>query len=83
MANMESMRTFDVEGQVVRCVESGGDRLWRCECECEYFQRMLAKHGQGFCPHVAIAIGEAAESDMFEEGAAAATGTGTRPRHAT
>ena len=51
------MRTFDIEGQTVRCVQSGADRLWRCECEC--FQRMLAKHGQGFCAHVAVAIEEA------------------------
>ena len=38
MAHAESTRTFDIEGQTVRCVQSGGDRLWRCECE--HLQRM-------------------------------------------
>lgn len=64
MGSTESVRTFDIEGQVVRCVESGGDRLWRCECE--YFQRMLTKHGQGFCPHVVAAIDFAANAMITE-----------------
>ena len=59
MARAESERTFDIEGQTVRCVQSGGDRLWRCECE--YFEQMLMKHGEGFCPHVAVAIMEVTE----------------------
>ena len=49
-----TVRCFDIEGQEVRCYESGQDRLWRCECA--YFQRTLAQHREGFCPHTAVAI---------------------------
>lgn len=56
--------TFDIEGQEVRCFTSGADRLLRCECE--YFQRMLAK--QGFCPHVAAAIQRAMEEGGIDMG---------------
>jgi hypothetical protein len=67
VATVESILTIDIGDQSVRCVQSGGDRLWRCECE--YFQTMLTKHGQGFCPHVAVAIEHATESRLidFEE----------------
>ena len=54
MRKDEPVMTFDIEGQTVRCVQSGDDRLWRCECE--YFQRMFTTHGQGFCTHVAVAM---------------------------
>jgi hypothetical protein len=46
--------TFEIEGQTVRCLQSGQHRLWRCECD--HFQRMLTKHGEGFCPHIAAAM---------------------------
>jgi hypothetical protein len=45
---------FNIEGRPVRCHESDGHRLWRCECA--YFQRTLAIYQQGFCPHVVVAI---------------------------
>ena len=48
---------FTIEGQEVLCYRANGDRLWHCGCI--YFQRMLAKHHQGFCPHIVIAIQEA------------------------
>jgi hypothetical protein len=54
-----SVRTFDVEGQEVRCYLSDGDRLWHCECES--FQRTLPQDGEGFCPHTAVAIMRALE----------------------
>ena len=56
--------TFDIEGQTVRCFQIGADRLWRCESE--YFQRMLAKHNEGFCPHVVLAIWRAAEEGIMD-----------------
>ena len=40
---------FDIEGQEVVCYQTGGDRLWRCQCE--RFQRNLQRFGEGFCPH--------------------------------
>ena len=55
---------FAIDGQVVRCYQTDGDRLWRCECS--YFQRMLAEHNQGFCPHVAFAIEEAIAAGLIE-----------------
>jgi hypothetical protein len=53
------LRTFDIEGQEVRCYLSDGDRLWHCECE--RFQRTLAQYREGFCPHTAVAILRALE----------------------
>lgn len=45
---------FDIEGQPVVCYQTGGDRLWHCECA--YFQRTLKQYQEGFCPHTAVAI---------------------------
>lgn len=50
----DKVHRFDVEGQEVLCHEKGGDRLW--VCKCEYFQRTLKQHKEGFCPHTAVAI---------------------------
>jgi hypothetical protein len=47
-------RTFDIEGQEVRCYELDGHRLWRCDCPA--FQRRFEKFGEGFCAHTAVAI---------------------------
>jgi hypothetical protein len=49
-----AFRTFDIEGQEVRCYECEGSRLWRCECAA--FQRRLGLFGEGFCAHTALAI---------------------------
>jgi hypothetical protein len=49
-------RTFDVEGQTVRCIELAGDRLWLCECPA--FQERLSRLHQGFCGHTAVAIAQ-------------------------
>lgn len=67
MATIESILTIDIDGQSVRCVQSGDDRLWRCECE--YFQQMLTKHGEGFCPHVAVAMMEETEDGVIDRDA--------------
>ena len=50
----QAVRTFDIEGQEVRCYQSEGHRLWRCECPA--FQRRLSQRGEGFCAHTAVAI---------------------------
>jgi hypothetical protein len=52
--NTDKVHRFEVEGQQVVCYETGGDRLW--VCECADFQRTLGQHKQGFCPHTAVAI---------------------------
>ena len=54
------VRTFDIEGQEVKCYESDGHRLWHCECA--YFQRTLEQYREGFCPHTAVAIMRHAEA---------------------
>ena len=45
---------FDVEGQPVICYVTGEHRLWRCDCA--YFQRTLQQYGEGFFPHVVVAV---------------------------
>jgi hypothetical protein len=55
---------FDVEGQVVVCYQTGGDRLWRCECA--EFQRTLASYKEGFCAHVVVAIQRALRDRVIE-----------------
>lgn len=54
---------FNIDGQAVLCYQTDDDRLWRCECT--YFQRMLAEHSQGFCPHVALAIQDAIAAGLI------------------
>lgn len=55
---------FDIDGQEVYCHELNGDRLWHCKYA--YFQRMLVTYGEGFCPHVALAIDEAIVGGMID-----------------
>jgi hypothetical protein len=50
----EAARTFDIEGQEVRCYELDRHRLWRCDCTA--FQQRFEKFGEGFCAHTAVAI---------------------------
>jgi len=50
----DKVLSFDIEGQPVRCYQTGRDRLWHCDCA--YFERMLRAHGEGYCPHVVCAI---------------------------
>jgi hypothetical protein len=57
------LRTL-VEGQEVRCYQSDGDRLWRCECAA--FQRRLEQYGEGFCVHTAVAIMRSLEDRSIE-----------------
>jgi len=47
-------RTFDVEGQIARCIELDGDRLWHCGCPA--FQERLARLDEGFCGHTVVAM---------------------------
>jgi hypothetical protein len=48
-------RTFDIEGQPVRCIETADSkRVWLCECP--KFQERAARHPEGFCAHTAVAI---------------------------
>jgi hypothetical protein len=58
------VRTFDIEGEEVKCYESDGHRLWRCGCP--YFQQKLDAHGEGFCPHTAVAIMRSLEDGSIE-----------------
>ena len=49
-----SVRTFDIEGQSVRCIETEDGRVWLCECQS--FQERATRHPEGFCAHTAVAI---------------------------
>ena len=59
--------TLEIDGAVVRCEPLGQGRRWHCDCA--YFERMRVRYRQGFCPHVAVAIEQAALSGWidFEE----------------
>ena len=48
------VRTVDIEGHPVRCIETNGHRLWLCECES--FKERAARHPEGFCAHTDVAI---------------------------
>jgi hypothetical protein len=49
-----SVRTVDIEGQPVRCIETEDGRVWLCECPS--FQERAMRHPEGFCGHTAVAI---------------------------
>ena len=49
-----NVRTFDIEGQPVRCIETDGRRLWLCECRS--FQERAMRYPEGLCAHTAVAI---------------------------
>src|ERR1700694_6114415 len=48
------VRTLDIEGQCVRCIETDGRRVWLCECPS--FKERATRHPEGFCAHTAVAI---------------------------
>ncbi len=48
------VRTFDIEGQPVRLIETEGRRVWLCDCAS--FQEQVARYSEGFCAHTAVAI---------------------------
>ena len=60
----QTVRIFDIEGQEVRCHQSEGHRVWRCECPD--FQRRLSQFGEGFCAHTAVAIMRLTEEGSIE-----------------
>ena len=52
------MLDYVIEGQRVTCrVSDTGKRYW--ECGCPDFAGRLAKFGEGFCAHTAVAIEQA------------------------
>jgi hypothetical protein len=49
------VRTLDIEGQPVRCIETDdGKHLWLCDCP--NFKARTTRHPEGFCGHTAVAI---------------------------
>jgi hypothetical protein len=50
----QSEQLFDIEGQIVRCIELDGDRLWHCGCAA--FQDRLTRLKEGFCGHTVVAM---------------------------
>ncbi len=59
------VRTFDIEGQRVRCVETdGGRRVWLCECPS--FKERATRHPEGFCAHTAVAIMQCVQDGSIE-----------------
>jgi len=60
-----SVRTLDIEGQPVRCIESAdGKRV--SLCECSKFKERAARHAEGFCGHTAVAIWRCIEDGSSE-----------------
>jgi hypothetical protein len=58
------VRTFDIEGQTVRCIETDdGKRAWLCECAD--FQERAARHPEGFCAHTALAISRCVDEGLI------------------
>jgi hypothetical protein len=50
-----NVRTFDIEGHPVRCIEeAGGKRVWLCNCA--KFKERATRHPEGFCAHTSVAI---------------------------
>ncbi|HVN43676.1 MAG TPA: hypothetical protein VMT66_00370 [Steroidobacteraceae bacterium] len=65
MSKPAKVRTFDVEGQPVRCVETDdGHRVWLCDCD--KFKERAAKHPEGFCGHTVVAIARCIEDGSIE-----------------
>jgi len=59
------VRTFDIEGQTVRCIETDdGKRTWLCECAD--FQERAARHPEGFCAHTALAIWRCVDEGLID-----------------
>ena len=59
------VRTLDIEGQPVRCIEEpGGKRTW--VCDCPKFKERAARHPEGFCGHTAVAIWRRIEDGSIE-----------------
>jgi hypothetical protein len=64
-ATPAKVRTLDIEGQFVRCIEEpGGKRLWLCDCP--KFKERAARHPEGSCGHTAVAIWRCIEDGSIE-----------------
>lgn len=56
------VRTLDIEGQSVRCVEKAdGKRVWLCDCEP--LKERARRHPEGLCARTAVAIWRYIEDD--------------------
>ena len=59
------VRTLDIEGQPVRCIEEpGGKRLWLCDCL--KFKERATWQPEGFWAHTAVAICRAIEDGSID-----------------
>ena len=59
-----TLRTLDIEGQPVRCIQTDGARVWLCECPS--FKERATRHPEGFCAHTAVAIMRCIEDGSIE-----------------
>jgi hypothetical protein len=59
-----TVRTLDIEGQPVRCIETDGRRVWLCDCQS--FQERATQHPEGFCAHTAVAIMRCVQDGSIE-----------------
>jgi hypothetical protein len=65
MSEPAKVRTFDIEGQAVGCIETDdGRRLWLCDCP--KFRERAKRHREGFCAHTAVAIWRCIEDESIE-----------------
>jgi hypothetical protein len=65
MSEPATTRTFDIEGQLVRCVETDdGRRLWLCGCSS--YRERAKRHPEAFCAHTAVAIMRCVQDGSIE-----------------
>jgi hypothetical protein len=58
------VRTLDIEGQPVRCIEAEGKRVWLCDCP--KLKERATRHPEGFCAHTAVAIWRSIEDGSIK-----------------
>ena len=58
------VRTLDIEGQPVRCIESEGKRVWLRDCPM--FKERAMGHPEGFCVRTAVAIWRCIQDGSIE-----------------
>jgi hypothetical protein len=61
------VRTFDIEGQPVRCIETDdGERTWLCDCDSFKAREKRMGDTSGGCGHVVVAIWKCIEEGSID-----------------
>jgi len=59
------VRSFDIEGHTVRCIETDDGKRIRL-CKCADLQERDAWHPEGFCAHTALAIRRCVDEGLID-----------------